>query len=116
MVKKAIMILLNAQDEAQALNALQCKYPAVNADELLTAIKDYHRRISKYFCSGCWMSLQNKDARMAIAILDYFLKKGISVLPIHDSFIIASTYADELKSIMEKTYSEYNSGFFCAVK
>ena len=110
------MILLNAQDEAQALNALQCKYPAVNADELLTAIKDYHRRISKYFCSGCWMSLQNKDAKMAIAILDYFMQKNISVLPIHDSFIIDSAYSNELKSVMEQTYSAYNNGFFCAVK
>ena len=116
MVKKAILILLNASDEQQALNALKRKFPTVNADELLTAIKDYHSRISKYFCSGCWMNLQYKDAKMAVAILDYFLKKNISVLPIHDSFIISSDYSDELKSIMEQTYSEYNSGFFCAVK
>ena len=60
--------------------------------------------------------MQNKDAKMAVAILDYFMQKNISVLPIHDSFIIDSTYADELKSAMEKTYSEYNNGFFCAVK
>ena len=110
------MILLNALDEAQALNAVQCKFPAVNADELLTAIKDYHRRISKYFCSGCWMSLQNKDAKMAIDIVSSFAEKGISVLPVHDSFIIDSDYSDELKSVMEQTYSAYNNGFFCAVK
>lgn len=116
MVKKAILILLNALNEAQALNALKCNFPAVNAIELLTAIKEYHRRISKYFSSGCWKSLQNKDAKMAIDIVSSFAEKGISVLPVHDSFIIDSAYTDELKSVMEKTYSEYNNGFFCAVK
>ena len=116
LVKKAILILLNAQNETQAVNALEHTFPNTNAVQLLGTIKEYHSRISQYFCSGCWGKLQNKDAKMAVAILDYFMQKNISVLPIHDSFIIDSTYADELKSAMEKTYSEYNNGFFCAVK
>lgn len=115
-VKKAILILLNAQNEYQALHALNNNYPSENCLELLNAVKDYHHRISKYFCSGCWMGLQNKDAKMAVSILDYFMQKDISVLPIHDSFIIDSDYAAELKTIMEKTYSEYNNGFCCTVK
>ena len=53
---------------------------------------------------------------MAIDVLSHFAKRGIPVLPVHDSFIIATGYGDELKEVMQKVYSAHNNGFYCPVK
>ena len=53
---------------------------------------------------------------MAIDIVSYFANKGIPVLPVHDSFIIAQKYSEELKTVMARIYSQYNNGFSCVIK
>ena len=36
--------------------------------------------------------------------MDYFTKKGIVVLVVHDSFVVQKRYEDELKKVMNDFY------------
>ena len=72
--------------------------------ELIEKIKQFHAPISKYFASGIGIKLQNMDAKIAMNIVDYFARKNIPCLPVHDSFIIEKYHQDELRCIMQKSF------------
>ena len=63
-----------------------------------------HDRISRYFCSDIGLKLQYLDSQITSDILDYFLDREIAVLPIHDSYIVAEQYEDELYEVMREKY------------
>ena len=52
------------------------------------------------------LTLQFKDAELANSILLHFTKKGVPCLPIHDSFIIAEEYGDELREVMFSMFKD----------
>lgn len=107
--KKTILILLNAKSTLQAKLALEkwhrdkfeCE---LNFSPIITAAKKHHALILKYFGSGIGIKLQNLDAKIAINVVWHFAKKGIPCLPVHDSFIVAKRYKEELKAIMQHSY------------
>ena len=114
--KQAILRLLNAPTRRIALESLRHEVPNYDWQSVIRHIISYHRPIRQYLGSGVGIKLQNRDGRMAIDILSHFANKGIPVLPVHDSFIIAASYGDELKDVMQKVYSAPNNGFYCPVK
>ena len=114
--KQAILTLLNAPTRRIALESLRHQVPNYDWQSVIHRIISYHRPIKQFFGSGVGLQLQNKDGRMAIDILSHFAKKGIPVLPVHDSFIITTGYGDELRTVMQKVYSAHNNGFTCPVK
>ena len=114
--KQAILRLLNAPTRRIALESLRHQVPDYDWQSVIRHIISYHRPIRQYLGSGVGIKLQNRDGRMAIDILSHFANKGIPVLPVHDSFIIAASYGDELKDVMQKVYSAHNNGFYCPVK
>lgn len=86
--------------------------------DLVLDILKKHKPIAKYLCKGkkTGLKLMNKDAEMAIEIVSHFVNRGIPIIPIHDSFIIQSKYAEELREEMDKTFKKYNGGFKCPIK
>ena len=107
LVKKAFNILINRKKPAPATNSLifylnknkqqyvDDKYPtAPTVDKayclaLEQAIRDHHKPIEHFFCTGVGLELQNHDSLLCGAIFDYFLFKTDSiVLAVHDSFIV----------------------------
>ena len=114
--KQAILTLLNAPTRRIALESLRHQVPNYDWQSVIRRIISYHRPIKQFLGSGIGLKLQNKDGRMAIDILCHFAKKGIAVLPVHDSFIIATGYGDNLKEVMAEVYSAHNGGFTCPVK
>jgi hypothetical protein len=65
-----------------------------------------HPAISKYLNSDMGIKLQYHDSQIASGVLNYFTKKGITCLVIHDSFIVEKKYESELKEMMIKKYKE----------
>jgi hypothetical protein len=65
-----------------------------------------HDRINRYFCSDIGLRLQYLDSQITSEILDYFLEREIPVLPIHDSYIVAEQYEDELYEVMREKYRD----------
>ncbi len=68
-----------------------------------------HNPISKYLCksNSIGLKLMFKDAAIAVDVINHFVKQGIPILSMHDSFIIEKSYKKELKNIMFKTYCKH---------
>jgi hypothetical protein len=107
LVKKAFNILINRKKPAPAtgslifyLNKNKKEYvddkhpqpPTIDkpyCEALEKAIRDHHKPIEQFFCSGIGLELQNQDSLLCGSIFDYFLVKTDSiVLAVHDSFIV----------------------------
>jgi len=105
--KRAFNVLLNASNYHQAHGALLpyldgCE---VSARDLIYDIKARHPKVARYFHSGIGLRLQNIDAEMCRFILaEMSAKKGIVVLPVHDSFIVPETAKDELVTTMKAAF------------
>lgn len=119
-VKLALLVLINAESLKSArmaiagelmrrwceMNGLQ---PSENdippecvkqAGALIEAVKKRHKPIADAFHSGAGLRLQNIDARIAEAVWWTMTKRGVVVLPVHDSFIVQRSRADELEALM----------------
>ena len=130
-LKVALLALLNANDfrqAEQAVNNWLYKHPAERQDlhalgitrarPVLEALIEAHQPISHFFCSGKLTGLRtmNKDARIAMDVVWHFVRQGIVVLPIHDSFITKAQYGDELEATMKAKYRKHSGGFSCPIK
>lgn len=73
---------------------------------IIDDIFNTHNRISKYFFSDIGLKLQNLDSQITSNILNYFIEKGIPILPVHDSYIIQQQYKDELINVMTIEYQK----------
>ena len=88
---------------------------SLNFKAVLKAAKAYHQPIAEFFCSGVGLSLQNQDSKMALDIISSLMRRGIVVLPMHDSFIVRREYDTELQTTMQAVYKAHNNGFSCSV-
>ena len=82
----------------------------------MQAFFDVHKSIAHYFCNGKESGLRivNKDSKIALDIINHFVKQGRPILCIHDSFIVEQKYKNELKNVMKKTYTKHTK-FRCVV-
>lgn len=107
--KRAFSILLNANTYSQALGAI---LPYVSdsrkaAAALIIAMKERHGAVSGSFHSGVGLRLQNLDSEMAKRVMrDLTVHQGITVLPIHDSFIVRKEHTAALEGAMDKAFAE----------
>lgn len=107
--KRAFNILLNAGSYPRALGAI---LPYVGGDrrvaaDLIADIKRHHSPIADCFHSGAGIRLQHMDSEMAKSVLhELTVRQGITVLPIHDSFIVRKEHGSELEEAMDRAYSK----------
>jgi hypothetical protein len=88
------------------------------AKPLIDDFKKAHQPISHYFCKPdeTGLRIMNLDAKIALDIVNHFVKQNIPILAIHDSFIVQNRYADELNEVMKYTYKKHTGGFTCPIK
>jgi hypothetical protein len=117
LVKKAFNILINRKKPAPAtkslifyLNKNKKEYvddkhpipPTIDTEYCIAlekAIRDHHKPIEHFFCTGVGLELQNHDSLLCSHIFDYFLVATESiVLAVHDSFIVKQS---EMKHLAE---------------
>ena len=108
-VKRLLLITLNAQNEDKAFNAFK-KEAAPESPErhftheqcrvIMTAIREKHSPIAKYLSSDAGIDLMNADSNITAMIIERFLAKDIPILPIHDSYIVPAGQEEELESAM----------------
>lgn len=106
--KRAFNILLNASNfhEAKASVAKHAGDEST-ALKLIEAIKHRHFRVRKFFHSGIGIRLQNIDSEMAkIVLTELTLRHGITVLPIHDSFIVPMSAREHLVRVMREAFDK----------
>lgn len=107
--KRAFNILLNAGSYQQALGAI---LPHVGnskraATRLIADMKKRHGAVADYFHSGAGLRLQNFDAEMAKSVLrDLTVRQDITVLPIHDSFVVRKEHQAALEEAMDEALAK----------
>ncbi len=117
MYKLVALIVLNSSNEKAALKGIRNKFSEQGlmdskskTDTVLKAFiknfEDHHPQLKKYFYSGIGSELQFTDSEITNEILKYFTNKGILVLSVHDSFIIAEEHKDVLLMKMIKEYKK----------
>ncbi|QWD88679.1 hypothetical protein GQ367_07290 [Polynucleobacter sp. MWH-CaK5] len=124
LVKKAFNILINRKKPAPATKSLifylnknkkeyvDDKHPipptidTAYCEALEKAIRDRHKPIEHFFCTGVGLELQNHDSLLCSHIFDYFLAKtGSIVLAVHDSFIVKQSDIQHLAEAFR--YAEF---------
>lgn len=118
-MKVVALICLNAENRLKAIGAIQNR----KRDEpdlfpegfpIGQAIDDFllhHQGISHCFFGGeLGLWLQNKDAEIANRVMLEMAKEGITVLPVHDSFIVSEQHEDRLKQVMANAYRQVMGG------
>lgn len=106
--KRAFNILINANSYPRALGAIQ---PYVDGDReaavrLVKALKRHHKPVAGYFHSGAGLRLQNVDSEIAKSVLqELTVRRGMTVLPIHDSFIVRDDHREDLLETMDRAYT-----------
>lgn len=70
------------------------------ADQLIKDIKRLHKPIAKSFHSDAGARLMSIDATLAETVMNIMLAQGIVVLPVHDSFLVPASKADQLEDAM----------------
>jgi len=133
-MKKLLQAILNSDEKADAVGSgnfeihEQCKrkdFKVVNVlrehgisvTQLVDMFEELHDPISQFFYSGIGLDLQYRDSRIALKVIHHFNQRRIPVLAVHDSFIIQSRYADQLRDIMSKYYmSVMDTQYPCPIK
>ena len=129
-MKDVLLRLLNSANEIAAersINymlkdkALRNELKTIGITKARPVIEEFkkaHKPISEYFCKGkkTGLKIMNKDAKIALDVVDHFAKKGIPILPVHDSFIVQRQYKKELMHVMKQTYGKHTGGFRCKIK
>ena len=109
------MNVLNRSERTPVRKIL--KKHGIKVKDLIEAFEQVHSGIAQFFYSEVGLELQYGDSRMALKVLNHFNRKGIVVLPVHDSFLIQAKYKDDLKAVMEKAYcSEMKTDKPCPIK
>ena len=74
--------------------------------DLSQRILEKHHAIEDAFYSGQGLRLQYIDSQLAERVMLHFANKGVPVLPVHDSFIIAAQHQQELVTVMKRVFGE----------
>lgn len=87
------------------------KFPLVGVYIACKAqIRERHAPIDGAFGSGMGLLLQNRDSQMAEAIMLTLAARGVTVLPVHDSFIVRAEYESLLVSVMDAVLHDFFPG------
>ena len=92
LVKVALNTLLNADTRISAVRsiaqAIGGKGSYGTAERLVQQIEAKHHAIAPFFGTSAGLRLMRRDSDMAEQIVLRLLEQGITVLPVHDSFIV----------------------------
>ncbi len=114
-IKKAVNIAINAENEKDAIGALRkemrefCKekkLPYFHPKTLLDAILMKHEVIKQYFYTGYGVRLQFLESKIAEKIMLTLGAQNIGCLCIHDSFIVSKDSEEILQNLMITYFDE----------
>jgi hypothetical protein len=112
LMKLAVLILINAKTEPAARRAIaqhevmaETATPGsqdafAKAQQIIDAIKRVHAPIAWAFHSDKGAELMQIDATMAEAVMNAMVLQNITVLPVHDSFLVPASKREHLEEAM----------------
>ncbi len=109
LVKKAFNAMVNAKHElTRPPYGLVLRETGMTWRQLSSAIREKHQPISDAFYSNVGTHLQFIDSELAERVLLHFTQRPLNaaVLPVHDSFIMHHGYETDLRTVMDKFFTE----------
>ena len=106
LIKKFTNAIINDEKGHFRLSSIELKELKLSHKELKTKVNNHHQPISKYFGTGIGIELMYTDSVIAEDVMLSFLKEGIIVLPIHDSFIIRTGFELSLRAQMKLSFNK----------
>lgn len=106
-VKQALNTIINAKTKDEAIGSINKKLTLPkggNANDLYEQLEQRHPKIKHYFGTGEGIKLQYIDSKIAESVMMELVDQGITVLPVHDSFIIRRSCMIDLNPIMKKAF------------
>ena len=115
-IKTAFVILLNTRSRNGAKQALATAIAERRGDvragtedfrlaeELLKVVAEAFPFLSRFWCEGFGPRLLNIDAEICAENLRILMERGVTCLPVHDSFIVAERHRDFLSRVMEDAF------------
>ena len=109
LVKQAVLILINAETAPSAHRAIRRHFSEANlprdkAKEVIAMIKASMPDLKPVWHSGLGLELQRHDSDVAMRVMRSMRKKGVPVLPVHDSFIVPVLAEQQLKEAVEREF------------
>lgn len=107
MVKAAFNAMLNSPKPLkQAPAGVQPGKLGLKWADVSDAIIRFHEPIAQHFYTGVGLRLQRMDSDIAEIVLLHFAKKGIAILPLHDSFMMHHGYETWLEPVMRQAFED----------
>jgi len=106
LIKKFTNAVINDERGTFRLDKSKLKELKLTHQQLQTKVNKYHKPIIKYFGTGIGLSLMYTESLIAEDVMLFFLKQGVIVLPIHDSFIVRSGYQSSLEAQMKASFKK----------
>lgn len=106
--KLVSLLCVNCQTPEQAQRAYihERKVTADDAKVIIAAYVRANQPIKHRFFSAGWKRLQYMDSQLAMRVLDLASAQCIPVLPVHDSFIVATEHGFWLKEAVAEAYRD----------
>lgn len=116
--KKTFLALLNAKslrtNEPKNFNPEKL---GIAKGEFQKQVRDAFSTLPGVFGSGIGVELQREDSDLAERVMLHFVRMGIPILPVHDSFIVERRYGNMLINTMKGTFEQrYGAGIEVSVK
>lgn len=102
-LKEAMMIMINSPTRLRATKKIE-HMVADNSAQLIRSMTERHSQIQHHFFTSAGLSMMYKDSQLAEKVMLEMMKRGATVLPVHDSFIVRNSYADELEQVMTEEF------------
>jgi len=110
--KLAALILINSASRKKAIQATRKSFTEegiplltdVAINTIFDRLIQEHAFIGEFFLSDAGVRFQNRDSEIMDGILTHFTQRGIPILPLHDSCLIASRHEGELRDVMAEEY------------
>lgn len=104
--KTTFLALLNATGDTAEPRDFDSIAHGMTAKAFRQSVKDAFPMLPGVFGTGIGTYLQREDSDMAEQIMLHFADKGVPVLSVHDSFIVAAQHRDELVRVMQKVFRD----------
>ena len=115
-VKEAFNALLNDESGRYQTDKKDLKILGITYKELKNLIVKRHPPLKDHIGKGVGLTFQFIDSQIAERVMLKLIDKGITCLPVHDSFIVSNLQLNELKEAMDKAFSEVISGSVAKLK
>jgi hypothetical protein len=98
---------------AEATHPGYAKVASDKAQWLIDALLAKHAPIASLFFTGAWLWLQRTDSDIAEGVMREMRRRGITVLPVHDSFLAPASKSAELEAVMIDVAAKFGAAVSC---